>query len=61
MSIFAQAFCRHILSFLLNESLGEDFMGHRVNVCLTLYKTANLLSKLVAQFYTPAVYEDFWQ
>jgi len=61
MRTFVQAFHEYIFSFLLNEFLGVNFMGHRVNVCLTFYKIANLVAKVVPLFYTPAeVYQDFW-
>lgn len=57
---FVQAFREHMFSFLFNEFLGVNFMGHGVNVCLTFYKIANLMAKLVALFYTPAeVCQDF--
>ena len=60
MRTFVQAFHEHIFSFLLNEFLGVNFMGHRVNVCLTFYKIANLIAKVVALFYTRTeVYQDF--
>lgn len=53
MRTFVQA-CEHIFSFLLNEFLGVNFLGHRVNVCLTFYKIANVKAKLAALFYTAA-------
>ena len=60
MRTFVQAFHEHIFSFLLNEFLGVNFMGHRVHVCLTFYKIASLKAKVVALFYTRTeVYQDF--
>lgn len=53
MRVLVQAFRGHMVSFLQDESLGVDLMGHRINTRLTFYKTANSLSKLVVPFYTP--------
>lgn len=53
MRVLVQAFCGHMVSFLQDESLGVDLMGHRINTHLTFYKTANSLSKLAVPFYTP--------
>ena len=53
MRTFVHA-CEHIFSFLLNEFLGVNFLGHRVNVCSTFYKVANVEGKSAALFYTPA-------
>lgn len=45
-----------MISIILGKFIRVDLMGHRVNVCLTFYKTANLLSKSVVPFYTPQKY-----
>ena len=44
---------RNTLSVLLGIHLGVELLDHMVTLCLTFWGTANLSSKVAAQFYIP--------
>lgn len=51
MDIHTKYLCGHIFSFLWGQYLGLEWLGHLVNVCLILFKTTKLFSKVVVTFH----------
>ena len=46
-----QVLCGCIFSFFLGMYLGMELLGHMVSLCLTIWGTAQLFSKMAAIFY----------
>ena len=53
MNILCTSFVRHMFSFLLGIYLGVKILSHMITLCLKLWGTARLFSKVAATFYIP--------
>ena len=52
-NICVQFLCGHMFSILFGTYSGVELLCHIVTVCLTIWETARLFSKVAAPFYIP--------